>query len=387
MTRRTLCKLLPFLLTLFLGFASYAGDQKYLMFVGTYTGKGSDGIYSYRFDPSTGKVDAVGLAAKTVNPSFLAVEPGGNFLYSVNELDKLDGKPTGGVSAFQLNRANGTLKFLQQVPSLGTAPAHLSIDKTGRYVLVANYNSGNVAVFPIGQDGKLGPHTALEQQTGSGVNSQRQTGPHAHFIATDNGNRFALSADLGTDKVYVYRFDARNGSLAPNVPPFAEVEPGSGPRHIAFAPSGKFAYLANEMGGTVVVFAYDANAGILTTKQTISSLPKGFKGDNREAEIVVDSKGRFLYVSDRDDATNNIAVFRIDADDGTLSFVQRVSSGGKIPRQFAIDPTGKWLFVANHQSNNIQVFRIDGLTGRLIPSSRITGIYDPVCVVFVPAWQ
>lgn len=372
------------LLSVFLTAAS-AFEQKYLVFVGTYTGQGSEGIYAYRFDPGSGEVTAIGLAAATSNPSFLAAEPNGRFLYAVNEQDTLDGKPSGGVSAFAIDRETGKLKFLNQVSSLGTAPAYVSVDKTGRYVLVANYNSGSVAVFPVEEDGKLGPHTAFEQQTGSSVNKARQAGPHAHFIATDNDNRFALSADLGTDQVLVYRFDAQTGTLSPNRPPFAEVKPGSGPRHIAFAPSGKLAYLASEMGGTVTVFSYDQQAGVLTTKHTASSLPENFTGDNREAEIVVDAKGKFLYVSNRGDTTNNIVVFRINADGETLSFVQRISSGGKIPRNFAIDPTGKWLFAANHQSNNIQVFRIDAETGRLTPASQISGIHDPVCVIFVPA--
>jgi 6-phosphogluconolactonase len=386
MTFRTRSRLVVLLMVLAQAFA-YAADKDYLFLVGTYTGKGSKGIYSYRFDPATGKTGLLGLAAETVNPSFLAVEPNGRYVYSVNELDTLDGKPTGGITAFQLDHTTGKLRFLQQVASLGMAPAHLSIDKSGRFVLVANYNSGNVAVFPIAEDGKLGPHTALEQQTGSSVNPKRQAGPHAHFVATDNDNRYALSADLGTDKVYVYRFNAQTGSLIPNEPPVAEVTPGSGPRHIAFSPSGTYAYLASEMGGTVTVFKYDTGTGVLTTKQTISSLPTDFKGDNREAEIAVDGRGRFLYVSNRGDATDDIVVFRINAADGTLSFVQRISSGGKIPRHFALDPSGKWLLAANHQSNNIQVFRVNEDTGRLTAASLITSIYDPVCIIFVPTGQ
>ena len=372
-------------LLVFLTAATCALDQRYLVFVGTYTGKGSEGIYAYRFDPSSGEVTPIGLAAAASNPSFLAAEPNGRFLYAVNEQDTLDGKPSGGVSAFAIDSDTGKLKFLNRVSSLGTAPAYVSLDKTSRYVLVANYNSGNVAVFPVEEDGKLGPDTAFEQQLGSSVNKARQAGPHAHFIATDNENRFALSADLGTDQVLVYRFDAQKGTLSPNRPAFASVKAGSGPRHIAFAPSGKFAYLASEMGGTVTVFAYDQQAGVLTTKQTVSSLPENFTGDNREAEIVVDAKGKFLYVSNRGDTTDNIVVFRINGDDGTVSSVQRIASGGKIPRNFAIDPTGKWLLAANHQSNNIQVFQIDAETGRLTPTSQITGIHDPVCVIFVPA--
>jgi len=223
--------------------------QDYLVFVGTYASDGSKGIYSYRFDSQSGKITPLGLAGEASNPSFLAVDPTGRFLYAVNEQDTLDGEPNGGVSAFAVNHVTGKLQFLNRVSSLGTAPAHISVDKSGRYVLVANYNSGSVAVFPIGNDGKLGPHTAFAQQVGSSVNKQRQAGPHAHFIGTDHNNRFALSADLGTDQVLVYRFDVNSGSLTPNDPPFATVTPGSGPRHVAFAPSANFVYLSSEMGG------------------------------------------------------------------------------------------------------------------------------------------
>jgi 6-phosphogluconolactonase len=370
------------LLLILAAVGAQAAGQKYWLFVGTYTGKGSEGIYSYRFDPDTGEVSPAGLAGATQNPSFIAADPQGRFLYSVNELDVLDGKPTGGVSAFRIDRASGKLTFLQQVASMGKAPAHLSLDKTGRYVLVANYNSGNVAVFPIAPDGTLAPHSAFEQQSGSSVNPLRQAGPHAHSIVTSNDNRFALSADLGTDQVLVYRFDDRKGTLSPNNPPFAKVKPGSGPRHIAFAPSGKFVYLASEMAATITIFSYDAQSGTLTTRQTVPTLPADFKGENREAEVVIDSTGRFLYVSNR--GADTISVYAIHAADGSLSFLQRVPSGGKIPRHFAIDPTGNWLFAANHQSNNIQLFRVDRATGRLTAASQISRISDPVCVIFVP---
>jgi 6-phosphogluconolactonase len=368
---------------IFASAAAYAVDLNYLVFVGTYTGEGSQGIYAYRFHPGTGKLTSIGLAVETVNPSFLAAAPSGRFLYAVNELDTFNGQPTGAVSAFEIARESGKLRFLQQVSSLGAAPAHLSLDRTGRYVLIANYNSGNVAVFPIGDDGKLGPHSAFEQQVGSSINPQRQTGPHAHSILTSNDNRFALSADLGTDQVFVYRFDAQNGSLSPNDPAFARVKAGSGPRQIAFAPSGKWVYLANEMAATITVFAYDTQSGTLKTKQTVLTLPEGFKGENREAEIVVDAKGTFLYVSNRGD--DSITVFHTDGKDGRLSFVQRVRSGGKIPRNFAIDPTGQWLVAANRQSNNIQLFRVNSDTGQLTAVSQISGIFDPVCVIFVPS--
>jgi len=375
---------LLFFTLIFSALSASSVDPSYLVFIGTYTGKGSQGIYSYRFDPASGNVTSLGLAAKTENPSFIAADPSGRFLYAVNELANFNGQPTGAVSAFEIDRGSGKLKSLQKVSSLGAGPAYLSLDKTGRFVLVANYNSGNVAVFPIGEAGKLGQHSAFEQQVGSSVNPQRQTGPHAHSILTSNDNRFALSADLGTDQVLVYKFDAQRGTLTPNNPPFAAVKPGSGPRHIAFAPSGNWVYLANELSATITVFSYDAQSGTLTTRQTVPTLPESFTGEDREAEIAVDAAGKFLYVSNR--GYDTIAVFQVSPKDGTLSFLQRVPSGGKIPRNFAIDPTGRWLFAANHESNNIQIFRVDPDNGRLTAGPQISGIFDPVCVIFVPAY-
>ena len=232
-------------------------------------------------------------------------------------------------------------------------------------------------------DGKLGEHSAFQQQAGSSANKDRQEGPHAHAIVTSPDDRFALAADLGADKVFIYRFDNKNGTMSPNDPGFVSVAPGSGPRHLMFGGAGKFLYLANELTGSVTAFAYDSKSGTLTAKQTISALPANFHGDNTEAEIVVDSKGKFLYVSNRGDQSNTITVFRISAKDGTLDFVQRVPSEGKAPRNFAIDPTGRWLLAANQESNNIQIFRVDQKTGELSPSSMISGIVSPVCIVFV----
>ena len=204
-------------------------------------------------------------------------------------------------------------------------------------------------------------------------------------MIASHDDRFVLTADLGADKIFIYRFDAKNGTLSPNTPAFVSAEPGSGPRHLTFGSSGKFLYLANELTGTVTVYAYNSESGALLAKQTVSALPKDFHGDNTEAEIAIDPRGKFLYVSNRGDQTNDITVFRISAADGTLEFVQRIPSGGKLPRNFAIDPTGHWLLAANQDSNNIQIFRADGKTGRLSPSSQVSGILAPVCVIFVAA--
>jgi 6-phosphogluconolactonase len=352
-----------------------------LVYVGTYTGKGSEGIYAHRFDPATGETNSLGLAAGTDNPSFLAVDPNGRFLYAVNELDTFRKEPTGAVSVFAIDRRSGKLKLLQQVSSLGGGPAHVSLDRSARYLLVANYNGGSVAVFPIGKDGRLDRHTAFVQNAGSSVNPERQAGPHAHFIQVTLDNRFAITADLGLDMLLVHRFDPKMGSLTPGSPGLAAVDPGAGPRHVAFALSGKFVYVVNELASTVTVFAYKSGPGTLHRIQTIPALPKNFAGKNTAAEIVVDGKGRFLYVSNR--GHDSIALFSIDPDTGNLKSLEWVPSGGKTPRNFAIDPTGQWLFAANEDSNTINLLRIDQRSGRLTPVNRSLTVVSPVCIRFV----
>jgi len=369
------------LLTVLLLTAPQALAYEYLVYVGTYTGKGSEGIYAYRFDPATGETRSVGLVAATDNPSFLAVDPKARFLYAVNELDTFRNEPTGALSVFAVDRESGALKLLQQVSSLGAGPAHVFLDTSGRYLMVANYNGGNVATFPIGNDGLLGRHSAFVQDVGSSVNPERQAGPHAHSIQVTNDNRLVIAADLGLDKLLVYRFDANTGSLTPASPEFVTVDPGAGPRHVAFAPSGKFVYVVNEMASTVTAFEYKADPGTLHRFQTVPTLPRDFAGTNTAAEIAVDAKGRFLYVSNR--GNDSIAVFRIDPDNGTLKSPEWVSSGGKTPRNFVIDPTGAWLFAANQDSNNIELLRIDQRSGRLTPTNRSLKVVSPVCVCIV----
>lgn len=360
-----------------------ASDGQYYVYVGTYTAKDSKGIYAYRFDAVSGETSPVGLVAATENPSFLAVHPSGRFLYAVNETDKFNGKPTGAVSAFSIDRKTGKLKLLNQVSSLGQGPAHLSVDKSGRYVLVANYDGGSAAVFPIGKDGRLGEASAFVQHTGSSVNRERQASPHAHEIVVSNDNRYALVADLGLDELLVYKFDAAQGSLTPNDPKFAKISPGAGPRHIAFHPDGRFVYLINEMQSSIDGFSYEAETGTLRLLQTLPTVPRGFTKNNDGAEIAIDSAGKFLYVSNR--GHDSIAVFGVDSRNGTLSPVEDIPSGGKTPRDFAIDPTGAWLFAANQDSNNIVLFHVDPRTGRLTPAQRELRVTAPVCVVFAPS--
>ncbi len=361
--------------------AKDAPAKKYLLYVGTYTKGESRGIYAYRFDPKSGTAASLGLAAETENPSFLAVDPGQKFLYAVNELTRYKGAASGAVTAFAIDPATGKLSALNQVASRGADPCYIAFDQTGNYVLVANYTGGSLAIFPVSKEGHLGEATAFVQHAGVGRNPERQESPHAHWIETSADNRFAIAADLGLDRLLVYRFDASQGSLTPNTPPYAKVEAGAGPRHVAFAPNGKFAYVIDELGSTINAFSYDAKGGVLDPLQTISTLPAGFKGTNDTAEIHVHPNGRFLFASNR--GHDSIAVFSIDAKAGRLTLVSHVSTQGKTPRNFEIDPTGTRLFVANQDSGNIVIFRIDAETGRLTPTGQELKVPSPVSLRFV----
>lgn len=352
------------------------------VYIGTYTGPKSQGIYVSQFDPATGKLSPPELAAKTASPSFLAVHPNGRCLYAVGETSSLGGKRLGAVNAFSLDEKTGQLNLLNQQSSGGAGPSHLAVDKTGKCVLVANYGSGSVAALPIQADGRLAEPSATIQHQGSSVNPQRQAGPHAHFIVADPANRFALACDLGLDKVLVYRLDPAKGALVPNDPPFAPIKPGSGPRHLAFHPDGRFVYVINEIGATLAAFAYDAERGSLTELQTVSTLPPEFTGDKSGAEVQVHPSGNFVYGSNR--GHDSIAVFAIDPSSGKLSWVEYQSSQGKSPRHFGIDPTGQWLLAENQDSDNIVVFRINPKTGRLSPTGQVVQVGSPVCAVFVP---
>ena len=352
---------------------------KYLVYIGTYTRGDSKGIYAYRFDAASGALEPIGLAAEIVNPSFVALHPNGKFLYSVSELGN-DGEKTGMVSAFAIDTAAGTLKKLNSAPTGGGGSCHLVVDKTGKSLMVANYGSGSTAILPVLPDGRLGETPVVIQHSGTGVNPARQTGPHAHAVVLSPDNRFVFVPDLGLDKIFSYRLDPAKASLTPNDPPFGTVPAGSGPRHFAFAPGGKYAYAVNEMGSSVTAFQYDASRGALTELQTISTLPKDFKGEDNSAEIQVDAKGKFLYASNR--GHDSIAVFAI-ARDGKLTPVEHVPTQGKAPRNFRIDPTGAYLFAANQDTGNIVIFHVDAKSGKLTPTGKSVKVPFPVCVEFL----
>jgi 6-phosphogluconolactonase len=357
--------------------------QEYLVYVGTYTdGTGSKGIYAYRYHLQTGELTPLGVAAESSNPSFLAVHPARPWLYAVNELVQFEGKSSGAVSAYRIDPANGGLTLLNQVASLGADPCYVSIDKTGKYVLIANYTGGSVSTFPLLDDGRLGRASAFVQHEGSGVDRERQEGPHAHSIDLSADNRYAITADLGTDKLMVYRFDPRTGSLSPNATGSVKVNPGAGPRHFAFHPSGRFAYALNELTSTITVFSYTPANGHLHIRQNVAMLPADFHGRNDAAEIQVHPSGTFLYASNR--GHESIAVFAIDRKEGTLRLVERVPSGGKEPRFFTIDPSGERLFAANQNSGNIVIFKIDQKTGHLQPTGQVLAVPSPVAISFAP---
>ena len=369
-----------------------AANHKYLVFVGTYTSKTeSKGIYEYEFDSDTGKLTPNGVAAETPDPSWVAVHRNGKFLYAANEAGKAST-----VSAFTVDAKRRKLTLLNQIPSLGEDPCYLSFDETGKYILVANYSSGTIAVFPILADGRLGEHTALVNDQGvTGPNKQRQEAPHAHWIETTAHNHLVYVADLGLDRVLIYKFDARKGSLTPGQPlpgkatpdkgvpldPFsATLNPGAGPRHVAFGPDGKFMYVLGELQSAVTVFANDAE-GAYRAVQQISTLPKDFSGRNDAAEIAVHPNGKSLYASNR--GHDSIAIFAIVPGNGTLTFVAHVLTGGKEPRHFAIDPSGKFLLAENQLSNDIVVFKINPRTGGLTPTGQVVEVPSPVCIGFL----
>ncbi|MBM3803359.1 MAG: lactonase family protein [Acidimicrobiia bacterium] len=351
------------------------------VYLGSYTSNtNSKGIYLTRLDLASGMLSPATLAAEIEQPSFLALHPNRRFLYAVNESGG-GSRETGEVTAFAIGD-DGKLSVLNRQPSRGTGPCHLVVDRAGKNLLVANYGGGSVAAFPIASDGRLGDRSGFVQHSGSSVNPQRQKAPHAHSINMDPANQFAVAADLGLDKVLVYRFDKAKGTLTPNEPPAASVKPGSGPRHFAFHPQDRSAYVINELANTVTAFRYEASKGVLSEIQTISTLPSGFAGTSHTAEVQVHPSGKFLYGSNR--GHDSIAVFAIEAS-GRLRYVENVATGGSTPRNFGISPDGRYLLAANQQSNNVVVFRIDANSGRLTPTGSTLEVPTPVCVKFLPS--
>jgi 6-phosphogluconolactonase len=372
------------LLVVMIAVPSIAADppKELFAYFGTYTGGGkSKGIYCYRFDLATGKLTEAGVTEGIKNPSFLAIHPSGKSLYAVSEVSE-GGQPTGAVTAFALDRKSGKLTTLNHQSSEGAGPCHVSVDKTGRCVLVANYGGGSVASLPLADDGSLKPAASAIQHEGSSVDKRRQDKPHAHSINVSPDNRFAFAADLGLDKVLIYKLDPAKGTIVPNSPTHAATPPGGGPRHFAFHPSGRYAYVCNEMKSSVTAFTYDADKGELTSIQTISTLPadKQDLQGNSTAEIQVHPSGKFVYCSNR--GHNSLAIFSVDEKTGRLSAAGHQSTLGSTPRNFGIDLTGQYVIACNQNSDSVAVFRVDQASGKLTQVGDLVGIPAAVCVKF-----
>jgi 6-phosphogluconolactonase len=363
--------------------------EQRLVFIGTYTepilfgtgkilqGKG-EGIYVYKMDSSSGSLELCHMTPAGPNPSYLTFDSSHRFLYVVNELKEFEGAPSGAVSAFSVDPVSGTLQFLNRQPSHGTDPCHLTVDKTGRYVLVANFMSGSVCVLPIREDGSLGDATDVIQHQGSSVDPVRQKSPHAHAVTLDDTGLYAFVPDLGLDKLMVYKFDPDRGKLEPNDEPWVELPAGAGPRQLVLHPSGEYAYLINELNSTVTAFRYDGERGSLQEIQTLSTLPDEFEGASACAELQISPSGKFLYGSNR--GHNSIAVYAIGQTDGTLSLVGHESTQGETPRHFIIDPNGAFALVANQDTDNVIPFKLDPVSGELNSSGYSLQVPTPVCV-------
>jgi 6-phosphogluconolactonase len=362
---------------------SFNGASKYRVYIGTYTNDDSKGIYSCTLNMKDGSLSDLKLAAETVNPSFLAIHPNHRYLYAVNEVSDLQGKKkNGGVSAFAINQKTGKLTLLNQQSTRGASPCHLVVDTAGNNVLVANYHGGSTATFSVQQDGSLSKATSFIQHEGSSVISPRQDEPHAHSVNLDSANRFAFVADLGLDKVLVYRFNSKQGTLVPNEPTGVSVPLGSGPRHFAFHPNGKTAYVINEIKSTVTAFEYNNKRGVLKSFQTISTLPAGFDGRTSTADVQVHPSGKFLYGSNR--GHDSITIYTIDNKTGRLTYVENQKLLGQTPRNFAMDPAGRYLFAECQQDGFIETFRIDPTSGRLSSLGKSVSVPSPVCVKMMP---
>ena len=355
-----------------------------LVYFGTYTNNTkSRGIYVSRLDTATGALSAPELAAETPSPSFLAIHPAHNFLYAANEIGEFEGKKTGAVSAFSIDRQSGRLTALNQQSSGGAGPAYITVDSKGRNALVANYGGGSVAVLPIGKDGRLRAASSFIQHSGASVNPQRQKGPHAHSIYVSPNDQTAYAVDLGLDKVFVYEFDPEKGLLKASDDGFAALEPGSGPRHLALHPKRPYAYVINELTCKITAFNRHSATSGLTAFQTVSTLPGGeaVQPGYSTAEVQVHPSGKFLYGSNR--GHDSIVVFAIDEKSGRLTHVQHEPTQGSTPRNFGIDPSGSYLLAANQRSDSVVVFRIDPQTGRLTSAGHRIEVAAPVCVKFL----
>lgn len=354
------------------------GQKKQLIYAGTYSVRDSKGIYVIEFTPESEKMKIIFEVVSDKNPSFLSLHPGNKYLYAVSQSETDTIKRWGQVCAFQIDQHSGNLTLINKRPSYGQGPCYIQTDKTGRWLFVANYNSGSLAMYPILADGAIGEVSDTIWHKGKGVNPQRQEKSHLHSAIPGPENQYVFFPDLGTDKIMIYKLDLINGKLSPGQMPWVKVKDGSGPRHFEFHPNRKFAYLAEELNSSVSAFRYTKESGILTEKQSLSTLPEDFKGENTVADIHVHPNGSLLYVSNR--GHNSLACYTIDPADGTLKLLGFESTRGIRPRNFMIHPNGDYLFVANRDSDNIVLFRIDQTTGKLTYTGKELKVPAPVCL-------
>lgn len=358
------------------GTRAFASDR--VVYIGTYTGQTSKGIYAFRFDDATGALTSLGLVAETASPSFLTSSANGRFVFAVNELQSFEGAASGSVTSFAADAATAKLTQISVQPSNGAGPCHLALDRTGRYLAVANYSGGNFALFPVGADGRLQPATRVVAGDRSDPGRLPPARPLGHMVGFDARNRFLVAADKGLDQLLVYRFDASTGGLTSHQPPSAALPPGSGPRHFAFHPNGTWLFTISEQAATITTFAWDQESGRLTASGSVSTRPAEITTGST-AEIAVHPSGRFVYGSNR--GHDSIAVFTVGVG-GALTLVEYQSTRGQTPRNFSLDPTGRWLIAANQQSGTLAVFSIDQTTGALSPVGPLTSVGAPVSVLF-----
>ncbi|MDX2443962.1 MAG: lactonase family protein [Bacteroidales bacterium] len=351
------------------------------IYIGTYTSGESKGIYQCSFNQNTGKLSGLKLLAQNENPSFLTISPDKKTLYCVNETMEFNGKPGGALSSFKIDHKNDSLHFINEQLSNGGAPCHIITDKSGKFIFVSNYMGGNVSVYPIQIDGSIGEMSCLIQHKGSGKDSNRQEAPHAHSLILNPDDKFAYVSDLGIDKVMIYEVIPENGILTAANSPWANLEPGSGPRHFTFHPQGRYAYVINELNSSITAFSFNDLDGSLQEIQTISTLPVDFGGSNSCADIHISPSGKYLYGSNR--GHNSIVSYSIDKKTGTLTLIDFESTLGETPRNFTLDSTGEYLLVANQDTNTIVTFRIDPQTGKLDFTENILSVPSPVCLKFL----
>lgn len=355
--------------------------RKYLAYIGTYTAGSSEGIYAMSVDAATGTMELKGLAAKVENPSYLAIDSNNRFLYTVMETDSYKDTPGGAVGAYSISPQTGELTFLNHQSTKGKIPCHISTDRSNNYLFAANYRDGTVSLFPLNEDGSLRSVSSIIKHQGSGPNKERQEQPHTHYVTLTPEENYLCAVDLGMDQIVVYRFDPTAGTLSHDAGRSVNIHPGAGPRHIDFHPSGRFAYLVNELSSDIVAMEYSPEDSALIQRQTVSSLPLGYTGSSSGAAIHISPDGNYLYASNR--GHDSIAAFRIDAHTGKLEFIGHFSTLGHFPRDFSLDPSGKFLYAANQHSDSIVAYAVHPESGCLEPLGQTISVPSPVCIKFL----